>query len=157
MRALFLVLLVACGQEPPTCADNLAIDLENFTVDGYNAVIKGGGGGTINTTWTCPGGGSATITGTANTQTLTWTLDWTFHMCVDTGTESTLTLDGALHNDVMNAGSLSTKVEVDHSDALTLYGNESTCKADPIDNTCVVDYTLTSSGNHGTICGIVFP
>lgn len=157
MRALVLVLLAACGHETATCGEDIAIDIENFTVDGYNAVIKNSGGGTVNVTWTCPGGGNATITGTANTQTVTWGLDWAFHMCTDTGAESTLTLDGTLHSDVMNAASLSTKVETDHADALKLYGKELACNADPIDNTCLVDYTLAPAGNSGSICGVVFP
>lgn len=157
MRALCLLLVAACGHETATCGDDLAINLENFTVDGYNAVVKNSGGGTVNLNWTCPGGGSATVAGTVNTQTITYTVDWTFHMCSDTGPTSNLTIDGTLHSSVTNGTANNTKVETDHSDALKLFGHNDICHADPIDNTCVVDYTIAPAGDQGSICGIMFP
>jgi hypothetical protein len=159
MRLALLALVAACGHETSTCADDLALDIAQFTVDGYNAVIKDSGGGTINTTWTCPGGGSASITGTANTQTVTFDTDWTFHMCTDDVLGSTLTLDGVLHHTTTNGSMASTDLETGHSDALKLFGHNHICNADPIDNTCVVDYTIKGAGvdDTGSICGITFP
>lgn len=139
-------LLCACG-EPAICPIDLGQDIEQFTVDGYNDAVRNtGGGSNVNVTWNCPSGGTATITGSANTQTVTYNLVFTFHACGD----GTLTLDGPVNDQVSNGGSSSTKVETMHSDALKIHGTSIGCNADPIDATCVVDITSSTS----SICGL---
>ena len=136
----------ACG-ESSVCAIDLGADIEQFTVDGYNnAVRQTGGGSAVNVTWSCTGGGSAQVTGTANTQTITYDLTWTFHACMD----GTLTLDGVMQDHTVNGAQTSTKSETVHSDALKMYGTAIGCDANPIDATCVVDITDTTT----SICGL---
>jgi len=54
---------------------------------------------------------------------------------------------------------LVTDAETGHSDALAMFGHNSICDADPINATCVVDYTINGGGfdDSGSICGITFP
>jgi hypothetical protein len=153
IAAAIVASLWACG-EPSTCPFGIGIDIESFTTDGYNTAIRSSGGGSgVNVNWTCPNGGSATITGTANTQTVTYDVTFTFHQCADFSL-GMLTLDGAMHDSVVNGSQSSTKTETIHSDALKINGHETDCKADPIDATCVVDIDDTSSNLSATICGL---
>ena len=139
----------ACA-EPSSCPLGIGIDIQQFVTDGYNTAVKGTGGGSgLNISWSCPGGGSATITGTANTQAVTFDLTFAFHACVDS-TLGDLTLDGTLEDQTTNGANSATETETAHSDALKINGTESLCKADPIDATCVVDITATTT----TICGL---
>lgn len=153
-----LGIAVACGHETSSCSDGLALDISEFTVDAYNAVIKDSGGGSGRTwNWNCPGGGSAVITGTANTATVTFDVMLAFTSCKDTVLGDTLTLSGTLHEQTTNGAASSTEVQIGHSDALQIVGHDSLCMANPIQTTCVVDYTVQTSGDTSSICGIKNP
>jgi hypothetical protein len=145
-----MTVAVACGHESSTCIDDMGIVVTQFTTDGYNMVVRTSGGGSgLNLSWSCPQGGSATITGTADTANINYDLTWTFTACHDTTIED-LTFSGVLHDQVQNGTSSSGKTETAHSDAFTMMGHNTVCNADPINATCVVDITPSKT----TICGL---
>ena len=152
-----LGIAVACGHETSTCSDNLALEISEFTVDAYNMVIINSGGSGRTWNWTCPGGGSAVITGTANTSNVTFDVMFTFTNCQDTVLGDTLKLSGVLHEVTTNGASSSTEVQIGHSDALQMYGHNKICEANPIQTTCVVDYNIQTAGDTSSICGIKNP
>ena len=147
-------LWLACGQEPATCPENLSIDLANAILAVDNGFTTTG---TVNATFTCPSGGSGSVTGTRGASNYDLTVD--FVACTNVGTESTLTLTGTIH-DTTNT---STHVETAHSDSLQIVGTETACMASSIDAACEVDFNFTgrdSSGvaiGSGSICGLTFP
>jgi hypothetical protein len=142
---------VACGKESSTCIDDMGIVISQFVSDGYNtAILNTGGGSGLSVNWTCPAGGTALITGTANTGTVSFDLTFTFNQCHDTTIEN-LTLTGVLRDQTQNGASTSSsRTETAHSDALTMTGHNAVCNADPINTTCVVDITPSNT----TICGL---
>lgn len=142
--------VAACGREPSDCPLDIGIDIKEFAVDAYNGVVKNSGGGSaLSFEWTCPNGGSATITGTANTSTVSFDLVLLFRQCADFSL-GMLTLDGMLEDVTTNGSSPSGGTVTVHSTGLGIMGTEDLCHADPINATCAVDITEAST----TICGL---
>ncbi len=147
-------LWLACGHEPSTCPENLSIDISNAVLAVYNG---GTGSGTINATFTCPSGGSGTVTGTRGLTNYDYTVD--FLSCLNVGTESSLTLTGTIHDTT----DISTHIETAHADSLQIVGTETACTASAIQASCEVDFSFDgrdSAGvpmGSGSICGLTFP
>jgi hypothetical protein len=151
-KVMALLLASACQPESSTCILNIGNDITNFTVDGYNQVVRLSTGSN-SWSWGCPGGGSAQISGTVSSPTsVTYNLTWTFSSCAKDG----LTLTGTLQDSTTNGSSASTKSQVVTSSALTLLGTVSDCNADPIDATCVVDISFSDSTTI-EVCGLTYP
>lgn len=146
--------LAACQPETPACVQNIGIDITNVVVDSYNGVIIGSPNGSGSWTFNCSMGGSAAITGTVNTSTVSFELDYTFTNCHH---DSDLTLSGSMHDSTVNGGNSDTKIELVTSPALTLRGTEIGCDADPIDATCEVRISYSGSSSTATICGLDYP
>lgn len=153
MRAIVLLMLVAgCEPESASCIENIGIDISSFTVDGYNDSVRLSSGSS-SWTWTCPGGGTAAITGTVtNPSTVNYNLTWNFTSCSHEG----LTLTGRMQDTLSNGASGEGKTQSATSSALTILGNVSGCNADPIDATCEVSI-LYSAGYVVDVCGLSYP
>ncbi|HUS29714.1 MAG TPA: hypothetical protein VMZ53_14520 [Kofleriaceae bacterium] len=164
---LFSVMVaVACAEpEEPECTSSIAFDIHYLYVQATNATTRSGGSGS---NWTCPQGGSATVTETSTTNNATQTNDsqLTFHMCSYVMNGFDIRLDGPLHaHNVSNiVGNLvyCNTCELT-SPGLKIYGSELLCNADPIDATCEVSFTIKnestqSMGDYaGSICSLTFP
>jgi hypothetical protein len=149
--------LVACEPEDPSCISSLGIDITNIVVKSYNDVVRNSPSGSGSWTYNCNMGGSADITGTVNTSTVTFDLTYTFHACMHQDGGDVITLDGVLHDSTQNGGSTSSRTETATSDALTIKGDVILCNADPIDATCEVDIFYSGSTTLVTICGLSYP
>jgi hypothetical protein len=153
-----LVLAPGCEPESASCLSNISLDLTNTAGHAYNVAVRGMVG-PVNALWSCPGGGSAQITGTVmvTTGSTDFNLTFEFAQCADTTTSSDLVLTGRYtDHTVFNSSSGDVTSKVAHADALTIRGDEIGCNADPIDATCVVDITTASGITSGAICGLEF-
>lgn len=146
----------ACQPEDPTCILSLGVDIQSVVTDSYNDVVRGSPSGAGSWSYTCNQGGSADIVGTANTSTVTFDLTYTFRNCTHENAGDVITLNGVMNDITTNGGSVDSKIESTTSDALTIQGDVSICKADPIDATC--DVSIYYSGSWlTTICGLSYP
>ena len=165
--ALVLVCVVGCGGEPPACGTSVAEDIFIITaIDAYNAALGPTRTGMV---WDCPGGGTATVSGTTTQQDAVTRVDdyaVTFSDCFDSGVETTLVLTGVAHQHgtwVLDMNASYCNDCTITSDALTIRGDESHCEESHIDRTCDVHFTVKGTAANkpqsyaGSICDLEFP
>ena len=141
-------LLAGCQPETPGCIQDIGVDISNFPVHMYNNGFRSQNGSFSNFNYSCPQGGTATISGSVTPSTITYNVTINMTMCGDNG----LTLNGSMS--ATGSGGNSTI----SATALRIFGMESSCNADPIDATCeVLIITSDSFVSDVSVCDLTYP
>ncbi|NVB85313.1 MAG: hypothetical protein HOV81_43520 [Kofleriaceae bacterium] len=165
VASALVVGLAACGSDEPECGTNIAEDIFVVAaIDAYGATLGASGAGSV---WSCPGGGTATVTGTTTPLGNGTLRDFTvtFADCFDSTASTELTLTGSVHHrgtwiDEMAAAYCeSCKV----TGSLRVVGTEAACETPHLARDCAIDFTVTGTSSQvvasyeGSVCGFTFP
>lgn len=165
VASILVVGLAACGSDQPACGTNIAEDLFVVAaIDAYGGTIGPSGSGSV---WTCPGGGTATVTGTTTPMGNATLRDFTvtFADCFDSTASTELTLTGSLHHrgtwiDETTAAFCESCTV---TGSLHVVGTEASCKAPHLAQDCAIDFAVTGTSSQvvasyeGSVCGFTFP
>lgn len=161
------LVVAGCGGEPPQCGTSVAEDLFIVTaIDSYNHAL---GPAQTGATWSCPGGGTATVSGMSTQPDPSTRVDdylVTYDSCFDSAIDTKLTFSGVVHQ--TGTWVLDLNAYYCHdcritADALAIKGTETHCDEPKIDRTCMVDFTVHGTAANapqqyaGSICDFTFP